>query len=507
VTTSDPARGNAGAIKGVAWLLAFRLFDRLAGMLSFVILARLLLPEHFGIVTLATGVVALVEIMSSLGLDTVLVQTRRLEKDHYDTAWTIQVGVALVCALTIAGVALPAAAFLNEPRLTVILLVLGLAVAIEGLQSVKLVDFRREMRFDKEFIFLASRRAITVATTITAAFFLRNEWALAIGLLTSRSAGTVLSYVLKPYRPRFTLAKRADFLHKSMWLLVSGMVVFARARSSDFVLGKLVGMASVGAFTLANDLASMASNELVVPINRVSLADLSSLDTQRSVVERFKAITGLVAVLVSPLTVGLGACAPLLIPILFGPAWSLTVQVVEVVSVAALVAALGSNIGVPMISLGHYRFNAAIQAIGAATLLPLLIAGTYFMGAMGAAWANLAGNVVTVFIALVYAKRAFDFGVFDFLVCVWRPVLSAALMFGAVRLCAYAATSLAGQGHPLLVLTAMIVGGAFSYLLALFGLWWFSGKPDGAETRAVRLLMALFARFGKRPAPHQPAGT
>jgi O-antigen/teichoic acid export membrane protein len=494
--SANPAPGgSARAIQGVAWLVGFRLFDRIAGTISFVVLARLLLPEHFGIVALATGVVALVEIMSSLGLDTVLVQTRKLELDHYDTAWTIQLGAATLCAFAVAVLAWPAALFLNEPRLTGVLLALSAAVLIEGAQSVRMVDFRREMRFDKEFVFLATRRTITVVVTISSAVVLRNEWALAIGLVTARVVGCVLTYILKPYRPRLSLARRAEFLHKSIWLLLSSIVLFARTRSADFTLGKIIGVTSVGAFTLASDLSTMVSNELVLPINRVALSDLSQIEGQKDVVARYAVITELLGVAITPLTLGLGACAPLLVPLLFGPSWALAGDVLEVVAVAALIAALGSNIGVPMISLGHYRFNALIQFIGAVTLLPMLIGLTLWLGAIGAAWATLIGNAITVLAALLFAKRAFDFGVVDFLRCVWRPVTAGAVMVIAVRSVMLGLTSLEPQPHAVLTLAAMVAVGAIVYPGALLAFWTLCGKPEGGETRMLRLVSHLLRRF------------
>lgn len=101
---SGPAKAGSGSalLGGVAWMLGFRVFDRIAGTISILVLARLLRPEHFGIVALASSVVAFVELLAALGLDTVLIQKRELERGHYDTAWTIQLAVATLCATLLA---------------------------------------------------------------------------------------------------------------------------------------------------------------------------------------------------------------------------------------------------------------------------------------------------------------------------------------------------------------------------------------------------------------------
>src|SRR5689334_3660435 len=139
-------------------MVGFRMLDRGAGVISMLILARLLLPEHFGIVALATSVLAFVELLGALGLDTILIQKRDLTRDHWNTAWTIQLMAATLCACILAVAATPATWFFHEPRLGPIVYMLALAMLIDGLQNIRIVEFRKEMRFDREFLYLSIRR-------------------------------------------------------------------------------------------------------------------------------------------------------------------------------------------------------------------------------------------------------------------------------------------------------------------------------------------------------------
>ena len=93
-------------LKSVAWTVGFRVLDRAAGVISMLLLARLLLPEHFGIVALATSVLAFVELLGALGLDTILIQKKDPTREHFDTAWTIQLGIASICGLILAALVL-----------------------------------------------------------------------------------------------------------------------------------------------------------------------------------------------------------------------------------------------------------------------------------------------------------------------------------------------------------------------------------------------------------------
>jgi lipopolysaccharide exporter len=487
-------KGGNSMLGGVAWMLGFRLFDRIAGIISILILARLLKPEHFGIVALASSVVAFVELLAALGLDTVLIQKRELTRDHYDTAWTIQVGVAALCATLLALAAIPASAFFHEPRLQGIVYLLALSMFIEGWQNIRLVDFRREMRFDREFFFMAGRRSVAVLVTMAAAFAFRNQWALAIGIISSRTVGVVLSYAMRPYRPRFSLAHRGEFVGKSSWLLASNLVMFVRNRTSDLVLGRTSGAATVGTYNLAADLANMVGQEMIAPINRVALPDFSQKGTKAEIGERFDVLTGQVAVFIAPMGAGMAACAGVLVPVLFGPAWMAAVPVLRYLAWAALVSALASNIGVAFLSLGHYRANAAIHAIGAVIIVPLLIVGAELNGAAGAAAAVLVGNIAVTAAALVFSVTAFDYGPLRFLARIWRPLLAAGFMYAVVFLTGGWVTDWLRGVPEILDLFIMVAVGAVVYPPALLGLWFLCGRPDGAERLTMRLVRQLLAR-------------
>jgi len=473
-------------------MLGFRVFDRAAGMLSILILARLLQPEHFGIVALASTVVAFVELLSALGLDTILIQRRDLTRAHYDTAWTIQLGIAAVCATLLALAAVPSAMAFREPRLAGIVYVLAVSLLVEGFTNIRLVDFRREMRFDKEFAFLASRRVASVIVTTAAAFALRNEWALAIGMLSSRLVGVVLSYGMRPSRPRFSLEYRREFFGKSSWLLASNLVMFVRNRTAHVALGRFADAAAVGTYTLASDLANMVGQELVAPINRVALPHFSLGGSRAAVGERFDGVTGQVAIALAPLGLGMVACADLLVPVLFGEAWIDAVDVLRYLALAALVAGLASNIGIAFLSLGQYRANAAIHAVGALSVLPLLAAGVYLAGAPGAAMAVLAGNAITALTSLIVAKHAFDYGPWRFLVRIWRPISAATLMYLLVE---YAGAKWFASSPEIVRLVLEVGWGAIVYAGALWLLWGACGFPDGPERYALRLVRKVLARF------------
>jgi O-antigen/teichoic acid export membrane protein len=124
-------------------MVLFKLLDRGIGLVSTVVLARLLLPVDFGVVAMASSVIALAELLGSFSFDVALIQHKRARREQFDTAWTLNLLFALGCAGALALAAYPAAAFYSEPRLQPVILVLAAGTLVQGLENVGVVAFRK----------------------------------------------------------------------------------------------------------------------------------------------------------------------------------------------------------------------------------------------------------------------------------------------------------------------------------------------------------------------------
>jgi lipopolysaccharide exporter len=211
-----------------------RILDRSLGFVSMIVLARLLVPADFGLVAMATAVVAILEVIKSFGFDVALIQNSSATRDHYDTAWTCNVILGLLIAGVLLALAVPAARFYGQPNVTGVMLCLALVASVSGFENVGVVAFRKEMQFNKDFNLFLANRIIAFAVTIPLAFALRNYWALVLGTLVGRTAYVTLTYVAHPFRPRFSLAQRGEFFHFGKWLVTSTVVNCLRRAAPIF---------------------------------------------------------------------------------------------------------------------------------------------------------------------------------------------------------------------------------------------------------------------------------
>jgi O-antigen/teichoic acid export membrane protein len=479
--------------QGVAWMSAARLAIRGLGLISTFVLARLLGPEDFGLIAMASAVIALADVLRAFSFDSALLQ-RDAERSDYSTAWTLNVllgtGIGVLLA---AGAPLVAAAY-GDTRVTGILMVLAAAFAVGGFFNTGTVDFRKNLDFRRDFSLMVAQKVIAFVATLALAFWLRSYWAMAFGSLVSALAGVLMSYVMHPLRPRFTLVSQRKLVNFSKWMLLSNFAAFLNSKTADMALGRLGGASVAGIFSVANDVATLATTELVAPINRAVLPGYVRLAADPVELRKaFAMVLGFIALVACPAALGIGALSEPLVNLVLGAQWTATIGLIQVLSVGAAMNAMLTNSVSVYLAVGRPNLIALMSAIHTCTLIPLLIGGILLNGAMGAAWGHLLQvafvTMPTTYFLLV---RFTPITVRDILGSIWRPVVAATIMAVAVRWLVDALGT-ASSALPIQLVLG-VVGGATIYTATTLVLWRAVGAPAGAERVALDFLRTRIPR-------------
>lgn len=186
--------------RGAGWVLGWRITTRLLGFVNTLILVRLLVPGDFGLVALGVSFAKAIEGLSEMGVEDALVRAPSAHRVLYDTGFTINVIRGLAGGAIVAASAWPVATFFNEPSLFPVLLALACGSVITALENIGIVDFRRELTFDREFKLLVLPRLASIVVTATCAMIWRSHWALIAGILTMQCLRLVMTYVMHPFR-------------------------------------------------------------------------------------------------------------------------------------------------------------------------------------------------------------------------------------------------------------------------------------------------------------------
>ena len=337
-------------------MVLFKLAERSLGLVSIVILARLLVPADFGLVAMAMSIIGFIDLATSLSFDVALIQRPNPNREDYDTAWTLNVAVGAGCALIIAALAFPAASFYDEPRLTAVMLVLAGSWLLQGFENIGVVNFRREMDFAREFRFLASKKVVGFMVAIPLALALQSYWALIAGTVMSRFAGVLFSYGMQPFRPRFSLAASKELFSFSGWLLLNNILIATLAEIPLFLIGRIHGPRALGLFTVGAEIAFLPATELVAPINRAVLPGYARMATNPETLrDGFVDIISVILIVALPASFGLAAIAEPLVKVVLGAKWLDAIPVIETLAFCGALVAMQSNNYSAYIALGQQR--------------------------------------------------------------------------------------------------------------------------------------------------------
>ncbi len=475
--------------KGAAWTVGMRLAIRSLGMVSTIILARLLVPEDFGLIALATMLAAALEILGEFNFDIWLIRKPDADRKDYDTVWTLAIIRSVITCILLLSCAELVATFFGDPRLENIIYVLSVGTLIFGLENSGVIDFRKNLEFHKDFVFLLGVRICSFIITVSLAFWLRSYWALVLGIVFQNAIRVLLSYILHSFRPRFSLSAWHDVFHFSKWLLAGNLLNFLYIRSDTFILGKLTSTATLGVYSIAYEIANLATTELVAPIRRAIFPGYSKLAGDRdSLRQAFIDVMALTLMLATPLAVGIGLTASPAVHVLLGDKWLEAIPLIQILTIYGLASIAASNVSPCLLAMGKPQLTTRNIAIGCAVILPALAWGVSQGGATGAAWAVTAANIVLFLNGLSMALSALEMSVLPVLIAIWRTLASTGMMVVVVLAAQHFLPDSSSLLDHALELIICIASGAITYLGVHLLLWRICHYPKGAESQVIAVI-------------------
>lgn len=482
--------------KGAAWMVGFKLVERSIGLISTIILARLLEPGDFGLVAMANAFLSLLLLLTSFSFDVALIQKQDADRHLYDTAWTFNVIFGVLLALTLAITAIPLAQFYNEVRLEKILYLLALSTLLGGFSNIGPVAFRKNLQFHKEFYFLLAKKLMGFTVCMILAFTLRNYWALVWGTFAGRLLEIMLSYRVHPYRPRFCLSGRRELFGFSMWLFVNNTIFFAYHRMADFIISKILGSHTLGVYTIAYELSNLPTTELVAPINRAVLPGYSKIAHDPIALRQgFINVLSMIALCAVPAGVGITLVAEPLVVVILGDKWLETIPLVKILALSGVLIALQNNASVIYNATGKPQYMTVIVVLHVIALFtPLLIFLLQKHGTIGVAEAYLYSNIIILPINYSIAMRLINANFLQIFSVLWRPLISSIIMLLLSENLASFLSFNELNKNSLIYLAIFIVSGIFVYTISILGCWLISFRPDGAENFIFKNITPKFKR-------------
>ncbi len=470
-------------------MVALRMANRILGVISFGILARILVPEDFGLVALAGSLGALLEILSEFSVELALIRDSQSDRRLYDTAWTVKIARGTAVSVVLVLVAPAVAHFFAEERIEGVMYFLALASFILSFENIGVVEFRKNLAFEKEFAYLLFGRCVSTVVTVVLALMFQNYWVLVAGILTGSVTRVALSYAVHDYRPSVSLDGFRELLQFSKWMVVQNCLHGLNQRMPGWVIGRLAGVGDVAHYEVASTIATLTTSELRMPIRAALFPGLAKMAGDRKVLHQsFFDAYGLMVLIGLPIPIMLALTAPLLIQVFLGDRWQATVPIVQVLALYGIVQSLGSSSHLVYLAINRPNITARLVGLYFIVLLPLVVTGTTWAGAVGAAWALTITSVILFVVDFSVVFKVLEVGPQPIFSALGRPLAGVMTMLaGLIPLRLFVPDTESWAGSVLQLVT-LVLSGVGLYVSAVLALWHLARRPHSAERQILSAL-------------------
>ncbi|MBK8996150.1 MAG: lipopolysaccharide biosynthesis protein [Myxococcales bacterium] len=328
------------------WSFLSELASKAIQPLVFVVLARLLTPADFGVVTAATMVVAFSQLFWEAGMAKAIIQRQSDVETAANAAFWINVSFGAVVALALYASAAPIASHVfHDARVAAVLQVMSLQVLLGALCSIHAGLLQKEMRFRQLFWVRLATVALPGLASIPLAYGGLGYWALVAGTVIGQAVQVVMLWAMSRWRPRwaFDAVAAKEMARFGAWVGVSGLLAWFYGWADSLIVGTHLGSDELGLYRGGNQVSAMIYGVLFTPVVPVLYSHLARIGGEpKRLAGEFEKIVRILAITAIPFAFTLFAIAEPLSLALFGDRWK---GVGFVMSVLALSHGIAWTVG------------------------------------------------------------------------------------------------------------------------------------------------------------------
>lgn len=303
------------------WNFVGKMLVRCMGIISTLILVRLLMPADFGLIAIGVMVVGLFEVLSNSGVNRYLIVIPTPSEDDYNAAWTLKIIMRATAVFACIILAPYIADYMNDDRITGVIQILSSLQLITIFSNIGIVKFEKEINFAPQNKILIMSKLLTVASTILAAYIFKNYYALLIGSAVNVILTTVGTYVVCDFKPKFRFQFPKGMANFSIMIMIRNIVSYSRSQLDTLMIGNLFGVNGTGQFNVARQFAILPKTEMIDPATGPLFSMISNESSESTIISKFYKLVFISYSVILPCAFGLLAAASAFTAVVLGDKW------------------------------------------------------------------------------------------------------------------------------------------------------------------------------------------
>ncbi len=345
----DKRQLSQQAIHGTFWIYLSFVAGKSLTFVTTIILARLLVPEQFGVMGYCIIAIQYLDILSSFGMETALISRRNRFDEAANATFFVSIAINLLLFAATWAVSPAIAAFFREEAVIELIGVLALTLPINALGIVPRAIIQRNLKFKLNLWSNLSRNFVKGAVAILLAWQGFGVWSLVYGQIAGELTDVAILWSLVRWRPTFKveLSVTTEILQYGIHIVGAG-IIGALLTNVDYIfVGRILGASALGYYTLAYRVPELLIRNFNTVIDKVSMPVISKFQTDipalRSVYLRY---INYLALFVFPAGLGLALIADIFIKTFYTSDWLPSIIPMQVIAVALSISAIGYVPGV-----------------------------------------------------------------------------------------------------------------------------------------------------------------
>nr|WP_086939947.1 oligosaccharide flippase family protein [Thaumasiovibrio occultus] len=321
--------GGSVILNGTKWAMIAKWYSRLIGLVSTIVLARLLSPTDFGTMALAMFFLSLFLAFSATGTTEYIVREHKMADSDLNCVWSIGLVTKTLASLLLLITSPLLGRYLNNDDIVPVIQVVSVLPFIQGLRNPGLDVLERQFNFRTNTLILMSARTVGVAITLTLALTLKSYWAMVVGSIATWLVNISLGYRICAYRPCFSLKGWRQHIGFSQWLYLKAVTGYLRSRIDVLILGNIKPVAAVGSYNLALEFAWLPYSEIVGQSIKGLYSSLSATQHDKAeLIEQVRRQLYVSLAFIVPCAVGLAILAEPFVLVVLGEKWRSSIELI-----------------------------------------------------------------------------------------------------------------------------------------------------------------------------------
>ena len=392
-------------------------------------LARLVIPEAFGLVAMANIFVGFLGIFKNFGLSAALIYKQDIDKKDLDTVFWFTVFISIILSLIIIFSAGPIADFYHNQKIIPIVRVLAVLFFIGALATVPDTLIRKVLNFKAYFLRNISNIIISGLIAIYLAYRGWGVWALIVQQFISQTYHIIVSFKLVAWRPgfHFKWERLKPFLSYSWPLFGLNMVNYFSRNVDTLVIGRFLGAGNVGYYNKAYSLMRLPVNNISSSVSRVLFPDLSYSQNNRELVwKKYLRLMSVTAFVTFPLMAIMYLLADDIILLLYGPKWGPSIPLFKALCILGAFQTL-TYTGTIFQSIGKTKIIFYLNIFLKLFIVIGILVGFYLGGLMGVIWGLTLTSILGLVINKYFLAKTFNHSLLEIVKSISKEFFSTAL--------------------------------------------------------------------------------